>query len=85
MSPDEIRNELGKLKRRHTIQKWTNLLVGLGLVVGGFAAIAFQEVREFIPDNPGILFPAVGGAILGAVARNWRGSPELRVLEQSIS
>ena len=85
MGSDDIQAELRKLRRNHEIRKWIDLTIGLALILGGFAAIAFQEVRDLIPDNPAILFPAVGGAILGTVARNWRGSPELKVLERSVS
>jgi len=77
--------ELKKLRRRHEIRKWIDLTFGLALILGGFAAIVFQEVRELIPELPAILFSAVGGGIVGTVARNWRGSPELKALERSVS
>jgi len=85
MNSEDIRLEVEKLRRRHKIQKWTDLSLGLALVIGGFAAIASPEIRSFIPENPAILLPPVGGAIIGVVAKNWRGSPALRALEKSVS
>ncbi len=64
MNDFDIMNEINKVLDMNSM---TDFII-IGMILGVFGYIIFQMSRSSIPGIAGLILPALGGAILGAMA-----------------
>ena len=63
MSDFDIMNEINKILDMNSMTDY----VIVGAFLGVFGYVVFQMSRSLIPGIAGLVFPALGGSILGAM------------------
>jgi len=83
MDNSTLTEQLNKLEKKHKIERWFNLLLGIFCLY----LVLYNPSLKFHGEI-GFLFvicAGLGGGLIGDSLRNWKGNPELRIAKSALN